>query len=157
MRAYSSSSSTQAKCWFVFTSVDQDEMKVNLSGSLSHRDGWSHGGRCFWGSVCSNDAVCWAGNGAVIPAYSPQWRTLIGWIILVFPYCRILKAECRLITRIFSNSFMCFIMNVWHKTILSIKELRCNHLTTELTPETRQSEFLGYKTWSSFVVVWNLA
>lgn len=104
------STSTHAKCCFVFTSAEQDEMKVELSGSLSHRTWWSRGGRCFWGSVCSNDAVCWAGNGAVIPGYSPQWRTLIGWLILVCLYYRILKAEPCLIPTNLPISVMCYII-----------------------------------------------
>lgn len=43
------------------------------------------------GSESSNDDVCWAGKGVVIPDYSPQWRTMKGWIILMFLHYRILK------------------------------------------------------------------
>ena len=61
--------------------------------SLSHRTGWSQDGRCYWGSVCSNDDVYWAGNGVVIPGYSPQWRAVIGWLILVWLYYRVKTTE----------------------------------------------------------------
>lgn len=53
----------EAKRWFVFTAEDQDEMKAKLSGGWRGRDGWSHGGRRSDGSQCSNDDVCWAGEG----------------------------------------------------------------------------------------------
>lgn len=56
-------------------------MKVKLSGSLSHRTGWSRGvseAECALMTLSAEQ-----GEGAVIPGYSPQPRALINWASVV--------------------------------------------------------------------------
>lgn len=107
----------------------------------------------FDGSESSNDDVCWAGKGVVIPDYSPQWRTMKGWIILMFLYYRTLKVwKPPSFCSFFKFPIDATYLYDWQKPWLS-KNRSETQLTYELLLlKTRQCEFQRYITWSTFVL-----
>ena len=90
------------------------------------------------------------GNWAVIPGYSPQWLYLIGWVILVCLYYRILKAEHCL----FQLLLCVASLYVWHKTIYLISLIFFFNPHDDLSGTASNLQtllfiyvLLGYVTW----------